>query len=259
MIKTITLVLSLFLAQHLQANAQTDLGGDPQKGPKRGGTKKSTKTASTSTPATTSSSDVGPINSPIDVYDAKALIGGNTLKWACQQNSDISDFMIQRSEDGQNFENVVRVAYTEQKVIDGFVLFEYMDNNPMEGKNYYRIVKNTYSGGYGQGDASRMLVVDNHYLENAKILPTTAGVITPAQEVHDITIGQTASVEFTPRTFEPVQVTITDEAGNVVQEKKMKATNFTNYSLDMKDVPSGNYRIRVFQGSDALEMRVNKR
>lgn len=245
-------VLALYAFQTFATNVQFDQGPvTPKRG--GGGTKTATLTSPGGGAIVNASSMVstpntgGALNSSVDVYDGKALIGGNSVKWVCQQSTQAVSFTVQRSKNGQTYDDLATMSYSEEKMKDGFVFFDFIDDVPLEGKNYYRILRNDMSG---SSAPSRVIEISNHSVNNPNVLADKSSM--------PIHVNDYTTLELTPKTYEKVQYTISDENGNVVQNGTFKPENFKTYSVDMKEVPSGNYLLRLFHGVESTEVKVLK-
>lgn len=87
---------------------------------------------------------------------------GNALSWKTGAEVNSSHFIIERSNDGRNFESigmVDAVGFSDQVVDYGFV-----DQNPVEGNNYYRLVQIDLDG---TTYVKKMIVINS--LDGSKI------------------------------------------------------------------------------------------
>lgn len=79
---------------------------------------------------------------PVSLSDFTASIknGKNTLVWKTQSESNNDKFEVQRSRDGQNFETIGIVhSKAENGNSNGVLDYQYIDENPLSGTNYYRL------------------------------------------------------------------------------------------------------------------------
>ncbi|MFD1630324.1 T9SS type A sorting domain-containing protein [Pseudopedobacter beijingensis] len=79
---------------------------------------------------------------PVSLSDFTASIknGRNTLIWKTHSESNNDKFEVQRSGDGQNFETIATVYSKAENGNSNTVLdYQYIDENPLSGINYYRL------------------------------------------------------------------------------------------------------------------------
>ncbi|MFK7926032.1 MAG: S8 family serine peptidase [Bacteroidia bacterium] len=76
---------------------------------------------------------------PIEFFDFSATPSGNaiTLNWTTAQESGVEKYTIQRSRDGISFKNLSRIPSRNEG--SDLQEYSYIDTNPLNGNNYYRI------------------------------------------------------------------------------------------------------------------------
>ncbi|MEX1192713.1 MAG: T9SS type A sorting domain-containing protein [Brumimicrobium sp.] len=135
---------------------------------------------------------------PVEFSSFEVNVNKNTvqLEWntLSEQNNDY--FEVERSKDGQKFENIgtVNGAGTSVKEID----YNFIDKNPIDGTSYYRIKQTDYDG---KATYSEVKSVDVSLKRKAKIYPN---LLSPNQDFN---------IEL-PLFEDKVEVTLIDPLGN---------------------------------------------
>lgn len=93
----------------------------------------------------------GPLVLPVNLLSFNAYRAGRTsmLKWVTASEKQNAGFVIQRSSDGINW---LQVGFVKGKSINGDsrveLNYEFMDNSPLSGINYYRLKQQDLAGGF---------------------------------------------------------------------------------------------------------------
>jgi hypothetical protein len=203
------------------------------------GTSKSTASFGTSTAFaatfSTGFSGFGVANSTVLAVDLLTFEGikGNKnvkLRWktASEKNNDY--FIIEKSRDGQTFEDLAKV--TSQGISTDISDYETFDNAPAAGMNYYRL-KSVDKG----GQVATSKVVSVAFVEKIKLTvypnPTTVSKI---------------NVELTSDRDERIDFEVLDIVGKTVHTMSQNVTNGLNtIAFDNLTVSKGIYFIRAKQ------------
>lgn len=147
----------------------------------------------------------------------------SVLKWSSYNPSDISSYIIQRSLDGIDFRDIGHVLQENPSNTD----FLYIDKEPHQGKNYYRI--NAFSVN-GKSTHSNMVLVNHNGLQKVSIYPNPLG---PAENLH---------IEWEGDQSHLVDIEMIDAVGRVVFIQKL-STN--KNMIEMTQYNSGIYHIKI--------------
>jgi|GEM_PF-358107 len=108
-------------------------------------------------------------------FTAKLTPTGDVItEWATATEKDNDYFLVERSEDGKHFETIGRVkgAGNSNQVLS----YSFIDENPLTGANYYRLVQVDYDGA---SNTSQVVLVSITSLYQITISPNpTSGVFT---------------------------------------------------------------------------------
>jgi Pregnancy-associated plasma protein-A/Secretion system C-terminal sorting domain len=182
-------------------------------------------------------SGFGVANNTVLAVDLLAFEGikGNKnvkLRWktASEKNNDY--FIIEKSRDGQTFEDLAKV--TSQGASSDVLNYETLDNAPVAGMNYYRL-KSVDKG----GKVATSKVVSVAFVEKIKLTvypnPTTVSKI---------------NVELTSDRDERIDFEVVDIVGKTVHTMSQNVTNGLNtIAFDNLTVSKGIYFIRAKQNN----------
>lgn len=151
------------------------------------------------------------------------------LEWKTGSEINNDYFAVERSVNGEPFEEIGRTdgaGYSSQ-----VLSYAFNDLSPVEGVNYYRIRQVDVNG---QSSVSSMIALSYHttevYIENIHPMPTNGDV----------------SFDFVSPQETEISYVITDIAGRVVTEQKMKTgAGRTTVHTRIADNNSGIYMLRV--------------
>jgi hypothetical protein len=182
---------------------------------------------------------------PVDLLSFKAEKKGEKglIKWETLNEKSIDAFIVERSSDGYNFETLAlekpKATRAEKREY-----YEVTDERPALGINYYRL----QSKGFGKDvKYSKIVSVDFGLGLKAKAYPNPVS----AELNIELDIDQGIKGE--------VVVDIFDTFGKQVLSKKVNAEGRRlNVNVPTDNLASGNYIIRVKNGSFAWQYKINK-
>ena len=187
----------------------------------------------TSTASSTTTSLGVPLPLELLSFDAKANEGKSLLQWTVFNTTAIKSFVIQKSLDGRQWEDVTTMMASEETTKKNY---EYSDNYPVKGQNFYRLLIANPDG-------------TNSYTHVASVLhdgKKLAFYTYPNPAVSNINI--VAPV--------PGTVTLTNAEGRVLIMNQL-APGTT--SFDLQQFASGSYWLR-YQHDDMIEtIHISKR
>lgn len=183
---------------------------------------------------------------PVKLIAFKAAKEGNHVKllWSTAMEVNNDYFSIERSTDGQQFENVGRVtgAGNASEKMD----YEFIDEAPVAGINYYRLKQIDYDGKY---EYSNIIRLDNKISTAMELI--SAG---PNPFKDNFT------VEFNGETEGEAEIFITNVSGAVIHQEKININSGNNkYQFsDNKNLPNGIYFITIQNDQQKLSQKLIK-
>jgi hypothetical protein len=165
------------------------------------------------------------------VFDARA--GKNRqsdLNWITAAEKDNDFFTIERSRDGINFSAIGRVEGAGNSTNN--VYYTFVDKNPFDGVNYYRLKQTDFNGSYSYSE-TRTVTFDKPVVDAFKVYPN------PAMEQFYIQIEGEVSSD---------RIYISDKTGKVVREisiDTMSAQDVVNIPVQRNGMAPGVYVITL--------------
>ncbi len=157
---------------------------------------------------------------PVELISFQAIEKNKAveLSWQVAQEIRIKDYIIQKSFDGNQFEDIGSVAAQNTPLSKNYI-FE--DKSPKQGLNYYRLKINEFDGTY---QYSKTESVNRNTKNNMVIVPNpTTGIVRI-------------------QSFEPFDnVRIYDITGRLMHH----FVNNTSNQFDVSDLPQGVYQVAV--------------
>nr|MBP7184767.1 T9SS type A sorting domain-containing protein [Saprospiraceae bacterium] len=174
------------------------------------------------------SSGVLPI-SLVSLKGYKNTDNTNTIEWQTSSEINNSHFEIERSIDGENFESLTRVNGKGNNV--GLINYSTVDNKPMAGLNYYRLVQYDYDGNIFHSDKIAVLNMNNN---NGVVL------INPNPASNKI------NYSFVSENRGGATVQVLDVTGNVISTQKISVVNGENsLELSLESLNKGIYILQI--------------
>lgn len=157
---------------------------------------------------------------PIELlgFDATKNLGSVDCNWSTATEIRSSHFEIERSADGINFEKIGRIEAAGESY--SFKHYEFKDENPEEGINYYRLKKVDIDNSY-----------DYSTVKAVKFEKEDELIIYPNPGYNLFTIEE--------RDFKSGTITIFTEDGKLVKE--VEHPNSHKFMLNLSDVADGTY------------------
>jgi hypothetical protein len=175
---------------------------------------------------------------PIVLTGFSAVLNNNhtvTLDWNTQDEVNFSHFVIERSADGETWDEIGTVASTGNGEIE--TAYTYVDEQPLSGTNFYRLTEvnldNSYV--YSQVVVVRMTTT----LAQISLFPN------PATNYVNVSLGG--------NTPSMVTVLLTSAAGQRLAEKQATGGGGTIVTIPVENVASGLYIITVISADGSRE------
>ncbi|MGI8634677.1 MAG: T9SS type A sorting domain-containing protein, partial [Segetibacter sp.] len=160
-------------------------------------------------------------------FDAVKNLATVNLKWKTAQEANTKAFIVQRSTDAINFEDIGIVSAAGNSAVEH--TYAFTDNNPAEGKNYYRIKQVDKDEKF---EISKVLNVTFKSLFKISLSPN------PAKNAVNILSGNRMS-GFT--------IQLLDLNGKILKQK-LVGNSGTGTSFNLTGMSKGTYLIRVVDG-----------
>ena len=167
---------------------------------------------------------------PVELTKFEARKDGSNalLTWRTASEINNSHFMIERSEDGERFETIGKVAGAGTSVIERSYVFQ--DESPSNGINYYRLAQYDFDGAVTRSD---IRTVEFGYIGGSGSIS-----IYPNPVVDNVVIETTGVVE-------TISVVVYDTAGKVVIETETEP----NKELNLSELSVGVYILKVYDSA----------
>lgn len=193
-------------------------------------------------PSTIASSGVVPGNTlPIVMEDFSTMLNNDqtvTLDWSTALEVNSSHITIQRSADGESWDEIGTVQAKGNSAIT--TAYSFNDEHPLTGNNFYRLQLVDLDGSFT-------------YSEEKAIRTSTIGAVTffpnPARDYVNVSLGNAI------RTSESVNVRLISLGGQVMQEQRTTAAAGTVVSFRVSNYAAGVYILSVAGEDGTKETR----
>ncbi|TPE45461.1 IPT/TIG domain-containing protein [Pontibacter mangrovi] len=153
------------------------------------------------------------------------------VNWVTRGEENIADFVVQRSHDGIEWEDVATVP-AEGPGNGQDLEYAYADNNPLRGQSYYRL-EVVYRGG-DLSYSPRVVVVNPSDLQVFRYYPNPVG-----GDDTQLTVSYLVSRRTT------MQAKLYNTKGQLVRNYELEfSSGSSDYVLDLGDLPSGMYLLK---------------
>ena len=147
---------------------------------------------------------------------------GNLLQWETASEFDNEKFVIEKSRNGSDF--VAIDFLLGHGTMNNSVQYEYMDDSPFIGYNYYRLKQVDFNGSY---DYSEILILENLEEKTIDIFPSVV----------------TESINVTISSSQANQLVVFDQSGKSIIQK---AIGDGNNTINLSSLASGAYYMTVY-------------
>jgi alpha-tubulin suppressor-like RCC1 family protein len=171
---------------------------------------------------------------PVDFlsFEAKAADEKVYLLWTTTQEINTSHFIVQRSSDGFNFEQI-GMLYSSQDV-----RYMFIDENPLTGIAYYRIVEVDKDGNFSYSSIETV----------SGVAFNTVAYPNPFTDEITIVVGYEAELEYT--------MIVTDITGRELYQ----GNHFTNQKILMgEEYSTGMYLVKIISNYQTYVLKVYKK
>ena len=176
-------------------------------------------------------------------FNAKVEPQGVALDWATSVETNNDHFLVQRSGNGVDFETIATVAAASNSSKANS--YDYVDNNPVEGSNFYKIVQVDIDGNRGE---SEVLTVT--YQIPSGLFWTAVGP-NPVESV--------INLQFSSEKTQQLTLQVIDIQGRMVRNQQVEARAGNNsLDMDLSTEANGFYFLRIVGASAKLEKKILK-
>lgn len=186
--------------------------------------------------------NIGQAILPVELTKLGAEPIGKTARifWQTATESGSDYFLLERSADGRQFEEIGRVSAAGFSVVNQD--YEFFDRQPLGGQNFYRLRQFDYDG-----TAYDLGIVSVNFVTNGK--PNLGVFPNPA-------INQTTAQWNLPAE----QLSLFDTQGRLVQQWRLnKELAGGSQIIDLSDLPAGQYLLRIEGRQEILSRSIVKK
>jgi len=149
------------------------------------------------------------------------------LQWATNTTFKNAHYIIEKSTDGENFEELARV---ENEISDDDMeTFKEMDKQPALGDNYYRVKQVYFDGSFDYTNVE--LIRFNIDLD--------------ALEVYPNPLKDELFINMTPFVGKQAHILLTNQYGQIVQEVKVDEIDATPVRMEIGNIANGMYFLTI--------------
>ncbi len=174
-----------------------------------------------------------PGNNKLMSFTASSTNAVNNLRWAVDEESEVSNFTVERSADGKNFKPLATLSNINN----------YIDLQPLAGINYYRL---SIPQTDGSVDYSEIKTITNRRTFNASVLTNPVADNNLKLTVTSIKPAQ-------------VQIAIINMQGKTMLSQKINvAGTMQNKIFNISALPNGIYFIKITGNKEQLTLKFVK-
>ena len=160
---------------------------------------------------------------------------GIQVGWITSNDADGATYLVERSTDGANFTSLTEIPSVQSDLN----LYNFIDESPEKGMNYYRVRRVMANGSYVfSAIAQQMFTIESG----------TAFGIYPNPVTNSFTLENFNIIEG------DVQIEIISPSGIVRKGMQMDASSYTTEVIDTDNLAADVYYIRILHSDDQVEM-----
>jgi hypothetical protein len=166
----------------------------------------------------------------LNYFKGNKRSAANVLNWAVNCTSNQAKFEIQRSGNGTNFTSIANITASFDRCLQPF---DFVDNNPLAGPNYYRIKITDVDG-----TVTYSIFV---LLQNKECAPGGMAIVPTLVQKPDAVICLDA------QTAQPIQFVVTDVNGRAVKTIRENGLAGQNqFSVGLAELKPGIYHVAAY-------------
>ncbi len=171
------------------------------------------------------------------------VIGSNDrkvkLNWLTVSEVNVKNFSVERSNNGSNYLSISNPIEANNTLSQNS--YEFIDEQPISGVSYYRILEKDFDGAKGYSSVRSINIMAG--ANDFSIAPNPASY----------------QVSFDLKSFEgkETQILITDLAGKILKEEVVREASSEPYLLNLPDIQNGLYLIKLqIQGIETFPKKL---
>ena len=179
---------------------------------------------------------------PVELSKFTAYVNDETvlLEWETVMEMGNDYFTIEKSKDGRSFTSIGKMNGAELSMKP--LQYMFIDNEPVEGRNYYRLKQTDYDG---KSEYFEVVTVEYNKGGEISIYPNPVNDRMKVNLTQNL-IGQTADI-----------TVFSMSSGKQVSTVRFDVTDF-ELSIDVEDLPSGMYTVLVNIGNQVFNKKIVK-
>ncbi|PVY39963.1 putative secreted protein (Por secretion system target) [Pontibacter virosus] len=187
--------------------------------------------------------------SEIFTFDASFTNAGAVdVIWTTSTEQGVARFVVQRSQDGQQWEDIGEVPATGRAGD-----YTFTDNDPLPRRSFYRL-RVLYTNN-PEAFSGRVQVLNPSDLRIFKVYPNPIGLTTNA----DGAPSETLRIEYLVRNTSDLSLQLYDLQGRLVRDLEATVTDGTDIiEINVSDLASGTYVLRWREGNSSGATKVVK-
>jgi len=166
---------------------------------------------------------------------------GVMLKWTTESEQQTSEFVIERSKDGQQYTSIGSVKAAGNS--NARIHYQFADRSPAAGTNYYRL---------------RMVDADQRFTHsNVLVMRTDAS---RQVRVWPNPFDNEFTVSYYAKTRATVEMSITDVSGRLIYRNRFTVEPGLNQlrAVNLQQLPRGTYQVEVREGTERTTWKTYK-
>jgi hypothetical protein len=167
---------------------------------------------------------------PVELISFQAKKVGEivVIKWGTYSELNSEKFIVERSTDGVNFEEIIQTNGAGNSSEELF--YEGVDFNPNEGINYYRLKQVDFDGQFEYFTTVPLMFSSKNRTLTSNVYPNPA----------------TNEIKFTTSIDETYFVTVYNSVGKIIQQLEVNKNNVNSeVTINTSNLAKGNYFIKI--------------
>ncbi len=185
------------------------------------------------------SGSAGSRNAPQLTFSAFSAKQEVALQWLTNSGYKVSNFEVERSVDGENFQTIAQ--FVNKEWTEELEYHQTLDEHPIKGANYYRIKEIYLDGSFSYTDVQNV----GFYLD----LEGFAMYPNPTKD----------NLNFNLRPFmdKAINISIVNHLGQAVKTIEVEKVSHDNLQLSLVDMPNGFYQVLIqIDGQKAINKKL---
>ncbi|RAU81474.1 T9SS type A sorting domain-containing protein [Pontibacter arcticus] len=189
--------------------------------------------------------EIVPLPVELISFEGKASAAGIALEWSTASEKDNSHFEVERSADGQAFEQIGKVNGNGNSSVKR--RYNFTDNNPASDLNYYRLKQVDFDG---KSEYSKVITVTADVLASSELSINLAP--NPCEN------GDCSAIIANPGRQGAITLELKDMSGRLVHTKTITETSGSTVKIPMAELAphKGLFILTATSGTNVVHKRV---